>query len=91
MEPSGLTYNYFGCAIGKGKQPAKVEIEKLKLGELTCREVFFLFFSGFIPGSVLDGGYKGEGAACVSMRGRGSGMHKCCQGQSPGLGWLEAD
>ncbi len=47
MEPSGLTYNYFGCAIGKGKQPAKVEIEKLKLGELTCREVF-LFFSGFI-------------------------------------------
>ena len=27
------------CAIGKGKQPAKVEIEKLKLGELTCREV----------------------------------------------------
>ena len=39
VEPSGLTYNYFGCAIGKGKQPAKVEIEKLKLGELTCREV----------------------------------------------------
>ena len=33
VEPSGLTYNYFGCAIGKGKQPAKVEIEKLKLGE----------------------------------------------------------
>jgi 20S proteasome subunit alpha 7 len=39
IEPSGLTYNYYGCAIGKGKQPAKVELEKLKLSELTCREV----------------------------------------------------
>jgi len=39
VEPSGLTYNYFGCAIGKGKQPAKVEIEKLKLGDMTCRDV----------------------------------------------------
>jgi len=39
VEPSGLTYNYFGCAIGKGKQAAKVEIEKLKLGEMTCKDV----------------------------------------------------
>eukprot|EP00960_Hanusia_phi_P071312 767523-Hanusia_phi.AAC.7 len=39
IEPSGLTYNYFGCAIGKGKQPAKVEMEKIKLNETTCREV----------------------------------------------------
>ena len=88
MEPSGLTYNYFGCAIGKGKQPAKVEIEKLKLGELTCREVFFvLIFSGFTPGSVL-GDTNREGVACVSMRSRGSGMHKCLPGQAIGLGWL---
>ncbi|CAK9172937.1 unnamed protein product [Ilex paraguariensis] len=29
---------YFGAAIGKGKQAAKTEIEKLKLSEMTCRE-----------------------------------------------------
>lgn len=29
---------YFGCAVGKNKQIAKAEIEKLKLNELTSRE-----------------------------------------------------
>ncbi|GMP91626.1 hypothetical protein CsSME_00042240 [Camellia sinensis var. sinensis] len=29
---------YFGAAIGKGKQAAKTEIEKLKLSDMTCRE-----------------------------------------------------
>ena len=29
---------YFGCAIGKGKQLARTEIEKLKLSELSCRD-----------------------------------------------------
>ncbi len=29
---------YHGCAIGKGKQQAKTEIEKLKPQELTCLE-----------------------------------------------------
>jgi 20S proteasome subunit alpha 7 len=38
VEPSGLYYGYLGCASGKGKQVAKTEIEKLKLGELSCRE-----------------------------------------------------
>lgn len=38
IEPSGVYYGYLGCATGKGKQIAKTEIEKLKLGELTCRE-----------------------------------------------------
>eukprot|EP00292_Cryptomonas_paramecium_P022594 CAMPEP_0113684066 /NCGR_PEP_ID=MMETSP0038_2-20120614/13744_1 /TAXON_ID=2898 /ORGANISM="Cryptomonas paramecium" /LENGTH=192 /DNA_ID=CAMNT_0000603669 /DNA_START=199 /DNA_END=777 /DNA_ORIENTATION=- /assembly_acc=CAM_ASM_000170 len=38
IEPSGLTYNYLGAAIGKGKQASKVELEKLKLSEMTCRE-----------------------------------------------------
>jgi 20S proteasome subunit alpha 7 len=38
VEPSGLTYSYSGCAIGKGKQASKVELEKLKLTEMTCRE-----------------------------------------------------
>ncbi|KAI8908104.1 nucleophile aminohydrolase [Powellomyces hirtus] len=39
IEPSGIYYGFYGCAIGKGRQVAKTEIEKLKLTELTCREV----------------------------------------------------
>jgi len=35
----GDAQGYFGCAIGKGRQLARTEIEKLKLSELTCREV----------------------------------------------------
>jgi hypothetical protein len=31
--------SYSGCAIGKGKQASKVELEKLKLTEMTCRLV----------------------------------------------------
>ena len=38
VEPSGISYRYFGAAIGKGKQAAKTEIEKLKLSEMSCRE-----------------------------------------------------
>ncbi|TMW60751.1 hypothetical protein Poli38472_000793 [Pythium oligandrum] len=38
IEPSGVTYSYRGCAIGKGQQAAKTEIEKYKLFDLTCRE-----------------------------------------------------
>merc|ERR1711871_1005677 len=38
VEPSGVTYNYFGCAVGKGRQADKVEMEKLNLKEMTCRE-----------------------------------------------------
>jgi 20S proteasome subunit alpha 7 len=29
VEPSGVSYEYFGCAAGKGRQPAKTELEKL--------------------------------------------------------------
>jgi 20S proteasome subunit alpha 7 len=29
---------YFGTAVGKGRQAAKTEIERLKLGELSCRQ-----------------------------------------------------
>ena len=29
---------YYGVAVGKGRQAAKTELEKLKLGEITCRE-----------------------------------------------------
>ncbi|KAL0282023.1 UNVERIFIED_CONTAM: Proteasome subunit alpha type-3 [Sesamum angustifolium] len=38
IEPSGISYRYFGAAIGKGRQAAKTEIEKLKLSEMTCRQ-----------------------------------------------------
>ena len=30
---------YYGCAVGKAKQAAKTEIEKLKLADMTCREL----------------------------------------------------
>ncbi|KAI1304931.1 Proteasome subunit alpha type-3 [Halotydeus destructor] len=39
LEPSGLSYGYFGCAIGKAKQSAKTEIEKLSLKELSCKDL----------------------------------------------------
>lgn len=34
MEPSGLFFGFKGVAIGKGKQIAKTEIEKLKFNEM---------------------------------------------------------
>jgi len=44
VEPSGTTYQYYGCAAGRGRQPAKTEMEKLALNKSTsadninCRE-----------------------------------------------------
>lgn len=38
-DPSGVSYGYYGCAIGKAKQAAKTEIEKLKLSDMTCKEL----------------------------------------------------
>ncbi|GJJ07283.1 hypothetical protein Clacol_001483 [Clathrus columnatus] len=38
VEPSGIFYGYHGAAIGKGRQIAKTELEKLKLADLTTRE-----------------------------------------------------
>jgi len=38
IEPSGISYGYFGAAVGKGRQAAKTELEKLKLREFTCKE-----------------------------------------------------
>lgn len=40
IEPSGVYWGYNGCAIGKGRQLAKTEIEKLDLGKdgLTVKE-----------------------------------------------------
>jgi len=38
IEPSGVSWGYYGVAIGKGTRAAKTEIEKLKLSEMTARE-----------------------------------------------------
>jgi 20S proteasome subunit alpha 7 len=38
LEPTGVCLRYFGAALGKGRQSAKSEIEKLDLTKLTCRE-----------------------------------------------------
>lgn len=34
-----LLQSYFGCAVGKAKQAAKTEIEKLKLADMTVKEL----------------------------------------------------
>lgn len=38
IDTAGTCYKYFGTALGKGKQIAKTEIERLKLSELTCED-----------------------------------------------------
>jgi len=39
IDPSGTSYGYWGCAIGKAKQTAKTEIEKIKMKDMTCKEL----------------------------------------------------
>eukprot|EP00002_Diphylleia_rotans_P007589 TRINITY_DN1724_c0_g1_i2.p3 TRINITY_DN1724_c0_g1~~TRINITY_DN1724_c0_g1_i2.p3 ORF type:complete len:116 (+),score=33.33 TRINITY_DN1724_c0_g1_i2:857-1204(+) len=39
IDPSGAAHAYYGCAVGKGRAVAKTELEKLKLNDLTCREL----------------------------------------------------
>ncbi|CAH3196900.1 unnamed protein product, partial [Porites evermanni] len=39
IDPSGVSWGYHGCAIGKAKQAAKTEIEKLKMKDMTCQEL----------------------------------------------------
>ncbi|KAE9410295.1 20S proteasome subunit [Gymnopus androsaceus JB14] len=38
IEPSGVFFGYHGAAVGKGRQLAKTELEKLKLSELSTRQ-----------------------------------------------------
>jgi len=38
IEPSGLCYKYFACAIGKHRQGAKTELEKINFKTVTCRQ-----------------------------------------------------
>lgn len=39
IDSSGVSYGYYGCAVGKAKQSAKTEIEKLKLSEMSSLEL----------------------------------------------------
>jgi 20S proteasome subunit alpha 7 len=41
VEPSGVFHGYHGAAVGKGRQLAKTELEKLKLAEISSREAVF--------------------------------------------------
>lgn len=38
IEPSGNANRFFGAAIGKSRQAARTEIERLDLASLSCRE-----------------------------------------------------
>jgi len=38
IDPSGASYGYYGCSIGKGARAAKTELEKLDLANMTARE-----------------------------------------------------
>jgi len=38
IDPSGTNYRYFAAAVGKGKQAAKTELEKIDFQKITCRE-----------------------------------------------------
>ncbi|KAK0190849.1 20S proteasome subunit [Armillaria mellea] len=38
IEPSGVFYGYHGAAVGKGRQLAKTELEKLDLASITMRQ-----------------------------------------------------
>ena len=39
LEPSGVSYGYWGCAAGKAKSNAKTELEKINIQEKTCEEL----------------------------------------------------
>jgi len=39
IEPSGVCYGYHGCTIGKAKQAAKTEIEKIKMKEMSVTDL----------------------------------------------------
>ena len=38
LDPGGEAHKYFGTAVGKGRQQARTDIERLALGSLTCRQ-----------------------------------------------------
>lgn len=38
IEPSGICHKYFATAVGKHKQAAKTELEKIDFSKITCRD-----------------------------------------------------
>lgn len=38
IEPSGQVFKYFACAMGKHRQGAKTELERIDFANVTCRE-----------------------------------------------------
>ncbi len=38
VEPSGTSFQYHGCASGRGKQLARNELEKKNFKDLTCKD-----------------------------------------------------
>lgn len=38
IEPSGLSWGYFGCAAGKAAAAARTQIEKLDLKNMKCKD-----------------------------------------------------
>lgn len=39
VDPSGVSHGYWGCAIGKAKQGAKTEIEKIKMKDMSIKDL----------------------------------------------------
>jgi 20S proteasome subunit alpha 7 len=39
IDPSGICHGYFGCTVGKAKQAAKTEIEKIKMKEMSMKDI----------------------------------------------------
>ena len=39
IEPSGVSFGYYGCAIGKAKETAKTEIEKIKMKDMSVKDL----------------------------------------------------
>lgn len=39
IEPSGICHGYFGCTVGKAKQAAKTEIEKVQMKNMPMQEL----------------------------------------------------
>lgn len=41
VDPAGTMHKYYATAVGKGRQAAKNELEKLKMQDMTCKEAVF--------------------------------------------------
>lgn len=39
IDPSGVSYGFYGCSMGKARQAAKTEMEKLTMRDMTCAQL----------------------------------------------------